>query len=141
MGDHTYQFDCGRENFNLPKSIVGPTTDFKVVAYQEFQFFINSMQIGYGKESNIGEFTAEVQTSDIIGVTCRQRSKTVYGVKLSFEDLGGNRRTIDSQTWYASAVFTANWLDDSFDPDSDPNWSFPTQVSSLSADLYFPDAP
>lgn len=141
VGDETYQFDCGQENVKLPKSIVGHTTDFKVVAYQEFQIFINSMQIGYGKGSNSGEFTAEVHANDIIGLVCRQQSKTVYGVKVSFEDLSGNSRSIDSQTWHASAVFTANWLDPSFDPESDPNWRNPTMVSSMSADLFFPGAP
>lgn len=139
VDDQTYSFDCTKDNVNLPKWMVGHTSDFKVVAYQEFQLFINNEQIGYGMSNQDDEFTAEIKTNDIIGVVARRQSSSTYGVKVFFKNLEGENRTIDSN-WFGSSVFTSNWLEQDFDPEADPNWVRPMLVPTLSADLFFPSS-
>lgn len=139
VDDETYSFDCIKENVNLPKWMVGHTSDFKVVAYQEFQLFINNEQIGYGISNNDDEFTAEIKANDIVGVFARRQSSSTYGIKVFFKNIEGGNRTIDSN-WCGSSVFPSNWLEQDFDPEADPNWVRPTLVPTLPADLFFPSS-
>lgn len=126
-------FQCTPKNTVAPKFVVGHTTDFDIIAYQEFQLFVNSEQIGYSKSNIFKTFTAEIHSGDIIGIVAKRQSADTFGVKMQFTDLNGDSRSIDAN-WFATSTFFSEWLSHDFDPSLDPNWSRPSIVTTLASD-------
>lgn len=114
---------CTVESTLVPSEVVGQTTDFHIVAYQEFQLFVNDQQIGYGDSNEYKVLTAEIRSGDVIAVVAKRRSEGVYGVKLRFTDVQDEVRVID-ENWYASSTYEASWLDRGFDAEG-KGWELP----------------
>lgn len=132
-------FDCSSELVSVPRVIVGKTTDFQVIAYQEFQIFVNTEQIGYGKASIFKEFTSEVRSGDVIAVIARRLSADVYGVKLKFIDLQEEIRFID-ENWFSSDQYDSSWLDAKFDPAA-TGWTRPSITNTITDAAFDADVP
>lgn len=111
----TIEFDCTIGQKDVPKLIVGHTTDFHITAYQEYELYINNQQISYSTTSDYNTFTAEVNVGDIVSVIAKRGTEPEYGVKLRFINSAGETRNIDSN-WYASSAYVSSWMDYLFDP-------------------------
>lgn len=135
----TDTFDCTQNQKEVPRTIVGHTSDFHITAFQEFQLFINSEQIGFGQSNQYKVFTAEIHPGDVIGVIARRQSSDTFGVKLRFTDVEREKRFID-ENWYASAIFASSWLDDGFDPTAH-GWSSPSLIQTISSESFDADVP
>lgn len=120
---------CTVESTTVPSEIVGQTSDFHIVAYQEFQLFVNDQQIGYGDSNVYKVLTAEISSGDVIAVVAKRRSEGVYGVKLRFVDVQDEIRVID-ENWYASSTYEASWLDRGFDAEG-RGWEKPVMASTV----------
>lgn len=120
-------FTCQSENMKLPKKVVGQTTDFHAIAYQEFQIFVNNENIGYSTANIYKVFTAEIKVGDVIGLIAKRQSATMYGVKLRFTDLNREVRYID-ENWFVSADFASEWLNKDFNPTAH-GWVTPSIVN------------
>lgn len=130
---------CSAESKTVPRTIVGYTSDFHIVAYQEFQLFVNGQQIGYGDSNEYKVLTGEIASGDVIAVSAKRRSLNVYGVKLRFVDLQNEIRVID-ENWYASSTYQASWLEKSFDP-VNAGWTTPTNSMTVSEDGFDKNCP
>lgn len=120
-------FPCIQDQTKVPRRIVGLSSDFHVMAMQEFQLFVNTEQIGFGESNVYKVFTAEIHPGDVIGVIARRQSSDKYGVKLRFLDAERETRFID-ENWYVSPSFSSGWLGKSFDPSS-YGWSRPSMAN------------
>lgn len=130
-GDSTSeQFQCSQEVATVPRVIVGRTSDFHIIAYQEFQLFVNSEQVGFGLSSVYKVLTAEVRSGDVIALIAKRISADVYGIKLKFTDLEDETRVID-ENWYCSSTYISSWLDSSFDPVAE-SWMAPSAATTIS---------
>lgn len=105
---------CRLESATVASEVVGHTTDFHIVAYQEFQLFVNEQQVGYGESNEYKVLTTEIASGDVIAVMAKRRSEKVFGVKLRFVDVQEEIRVID-ENWLASSTYEASWLDAGFD--------------------------
>lgn len=132
-------FDCVQNQRVVPRVVVGETSDFHVVAYQEFQLFVNTEQISFGLASQYKVATAEIRQGDVIAVTARRLSADVYGVKLMFTDGRNETRFID-KNWYASDEYVSSWLSPDFNPTA-YNWTNPTLATTITDPEFDQDVP
>lgn len=128
-GASSEPFDCTQNQRIVPRVIVGETSDFHIVAYQEFQLFVNREQISFGTASQYKVSTAEIRQGDVIAVIAKRLSADVYGVKLMFTDGRNETRSID-KNWYASDTYISSWLSPDFDPVAN-NWTRPTLAATI----------
>lgn len=127
-GEHHADFQCAPEEMTMPTKPISQTSDLKIQALGEYQVFINDNQIGFSTTSGSKIFTEELQSGDVLSICVGRSSVTNYGLKFQFNDLNGNLQTIDS-TWYASATFSSDWLDPSFDASAN-GWLAPVSVAN-----------
>lgn len=132
-------FDCVQDQKKIPRAIVGQTADFHIMAYGEFQLFINSDEIGFGESHRYKVFTGELRSGDVIGVIVKRHSPDTFGIKFRFNDLEKETRFID-ENWYASATFSSSWLDKSFDPIA-RGWVSPVLLKTINSDSFDPNVP
>lgn len=123
------EFECSQSVAKTPRLIVGMTTDFHIVAYQEFQLFVNNEQIGFGEANQLKVFTAEIRADDVVAVAARRQSQDKFGVKLRFKDLQGETRFID-ENWQSSDTFSSSWLSKTFST-ATHNWTSPSITSTV----------
>lgn len=131
--------DCTSSEVLVPKGITGTTTDFHIVAFQEFQLFVNEIQVGYGESNVYKVLTAEIASGDVIAVAARRLSSDVYGIKLRFQDIQLETRVID-ENWYASSTLVAGWLDKEFDPVAH-GWEQPSISTTTTGDNFDVNVP
>lgn len=131
--------DCTSSEVLVPKGITGTTTDFHIVASQEFQLFVNNREIGYGESNVYKVLTAEICSGDVIATVARRMSSDAYGIKLRFQDVQQEMRVID-ENWYASSTFVAGWLDKSFDPVGNA-WKHPSIATTITEDNFDKNVP
>lgn len=132
-------FSCIEDHKVIPRKLVARTSDFHIIAYQEFQLFVNDEEIGYGETNTAKTFTVEIHSGDVIGLIARRQSNSEYGIKLRFIDADEETRVID-ENWYASPTFASSWLDQSFDPDFH-GWKHPSTISTNSFPGFDPNVP
>lgn len=130
---------CSEVESLIPKSAVSQTSDFHIIAFQEFQLFVNTDQIGYADSNDYRVFTAEIKSGDVIAVQARRLSQEKFGVKLRFLDLELETRTID-ENWFASSSYEASWLAQSFDPQA-AGWTHPSIASTVTESSFDSDVP
>lgn len=131
--------ECTSKDVVVPKQIIGFTSDFHIVALQEFQLFVNAVEIGYGESNVYKVLTSEIRSGDVIAVAAKRSSKEIFGTKLRFKDIQGETRVID-ENWYASSTFVAGWLDKSFNPIAN-GWSRPSIATTIQEDNFDKDVP
>lgn len=130
---------CTQSQPVVPKTVVVHTSDFHVIAFQEFQLFVNNDQVGFAQSNDYQVFTAELRSGDVVAVQARRLSKDKYGVKLRFQDLQLETRFID-ENWYSSSTYDASWLDKSFDAVA-AGWTHPSIASTVTDDGFDKDVP
>lgn len=139
VDDSKDEFDCVRGSKEVPKIVVGQTTDFHMMAYQMFSLFVNYDMKGFAMTNAYKVMTAELKSGDVIGVIARRMNDDKYGMKLRFKDLRGEIRVID-ENWYCSSAFLSEWLASSFEPVA-KGWMRPALTSAVSENGFDKDVP
>lgn len=133
----TSEFSCAMGLKEVPKKKVAHTSDFDIIAYDQFELFVNNDTIGFSNSIEHLKFTAEVTSGDVIGVKGTRGAGDEYGVKLVFADSIGERRNIDGNWWATNAdQGDESWLQASFDPESN-GWERPVAVDGRISDPSF----
>lgn len=131
--------ECVRRTVTAPRRVSGMTSDFHIVALQEFQLFINGREIGYGEAGQYTVVTSEIAKEDVIGLRVARLGKEAYGVKLRFTDVQEETRMID-ENWYATDKFDEKWIEKEFDAEKN-GWRKPSITKHAQGDGFDRDVP
>lgn len=122
---------CRQVQREMPFTVVDQRTAFQISSADDFNMFLNGIQIGQGQGDTEHISTQTIRNikvvpGDVVAIMVKKGDRDShmgYGIKLKFNDINNEMRSFD-RNWKCSNRFHALWLDPHFDA-TPPDWLAP----------------
>lgn len=132
-------FSCVKVAKLVPRHVTGRSINVDIAVYDMFSFFRNREQIGFGTEFEHKVISTEIVRGDVLGIVGWHENGGKFGMKVRFEDLKQEVRTVD-ENWRCCEKFNSDWLERDFKAE-DHGWNAPSMTKNVSGVSYDADVP